>query len=210
VRDPHVVEHVETTMRTYLASLQDDRRVLLHRYIYVDFARKVVGVGSVGTRCDIALLRGNEDDDPLFLQIKEASSSVLERYVGRSVYRNHGQRVVRGQQLMQAASDICLGWGRLETIHYYLRQLRDMKGTVDLSALTPGQRVAYAELCGWALARAHARSGDAARISGYLGNGDAFDRAIVAFAQSYADQTERDHAALATAVKEGRVVVEGS
>ena len=206
--DPHLGDHILTIDRTYRASLQDDRRLLLDRYAYVDSARKVVGVGSVGTRCYIVLLGGKDNRDPLFLQIKEASQSVLEPYAGRSACRNHGPRVVRGQQLMQAASDIFLGWGWLDRTHYYLRQLRDMKGSVDMTAVTSGQLVDYAELCGWALARAHARSGDAARISGYLGTGDAIDRAITAFAQAYADQTERDHDSLVTAVKEGQVVAQ--
>jgi hypothetical protein len=151
---------------------------------------------------------GNGDADPLFLQIKEAAASVLEPYAGKSQYRNHGQRVVRGQQYLQAASDIFLGWGRFETIDLYVRQLRDMKGSVEVSLLSPSRMMLYAELCGWALARAHARSGDPAKIAGYLGSGTAFDDAVAAFAHIYADQTERDHAALADAVKSGRVKAE--
>jgi uncharacterized protein (DUF2252 family) len=212
--DPHLIEHysdelvgdrVPTFAEAYRSSLRDDVRALLQRYRFADFARKTVGIGSIGTRCYVVLMIGNDDRDPLFLQIKEAQASVLEPFAGKSQYRNHGQRVVRGQQYIQAASDIFLGWGRFEGVDLYVRQLRDMKGSVDVSRLTPNQMVLYAELSGWALARAHARSGDAARIAGYLGSRPVFDDAIVAFARAYADQTERDHAALATAVKNGRI-----
>jgi uncharacterized protein (DUF2252 family) len=203
----------ETEMRTlfrhYRASLPDDRRVLLDRYHFVDAAVKVVGVGSVGTRCYVAYFEASPDD-PLVLQVKEARHSVLEPYAGKSSYSNQGQRVVVGQRLMQSASDIFLGWSRAESGGYdfYVRQLRDMKGSVPLDALTPSSLADYAGYCGWALARAHAKSGDAAKIAGYLGKSDAFDQALAEFAIAYADQTERDHAALAAAVKEGRVKAE--
>jgi uncharacterized protein (DUF2252 family) len=201
-------DHLRELMQTYLRSLRDDIREFLQRYTIVDYARKVVGVGSVGTRCYIILLRERDGDDPLFLQIKEATASVLEPRLGRSAYANHGQRVVHGQRRIQAASDLFLGWGRAATLDYYVRQLRDMKGGAQIPLMTPTQLIAYAALCGAVLARAHARSGDAATISGYLGKGDAFDLAITAFAEAYADQTERDHAALVAAVKAGRVVSE--
>ena len=206
IDDAELEERLRTVARTYRSSIRDDLRALLGRYTFADTARKVVGVGSVGTRCYIVLMQGNHDEDPLFLQIKEANASVLEPYAGKSTYANHGQRVVRGQQYVQAASDIFLGWGRgLYGIDFYVRQLRDMKASVDVALLAPDRMVMYAGLCGWALARAHARSSDAARISGYLGNGSAFDEAIVNFAIAYADQTERDHAALVAAVKSGRI-----
>jgi uncharacterized protein (DUF2252 family) len=214
VDDPPLVIHISdalledrlrTLAKTYRSSIREDLRSLLDRYTFVDFARKVVGVGSVGTRCYVILFRGNHDDDPLFLQIKEAFPSVLEPYAEKSKFPNHGQRVVRGQQFIQAASDIFLGWGRVAGADFYVRQLRDMKASVEVSLLPPDRMVMYAALCGWALARAHARSGDAARIAGYLGTSDSFDNAIVAFASAYADQTERDHAALVAAVKSGRI-----
>jgi uncharacterized protein (DUF2252 family) len=206
IDDAELEERLRTVARTYRSSIRDDLRALLSRYTFVDTARKVVGVGSVGTRCYLVLMQGNHDEDPLFLQIKEANASVLEPYAGKSTYANHGQRVVRGQQYVQAASDIFLGWGRgLYGIDFYVRQLRDMKASIDVALLAPDRMVLYAEMCGWALARAHARSADAARISGYLGNGPAFDDAIVNFAIAYADQTERDHAALVAAVKSGRI-----
>jgi uncharacterized protein (DUF2252 family) len=206
--DVQLEERLRTLARTYRSSIRDDLRELLNRYTFVDVARKVVGVGSVGTRCYIALFRGNHDGDPLFLQIKEAFTSVLEPHAGKSKYPNHGQRVVRGQQYTQAASDIFLGWGRIEGVDFYVRQLRDMKTSVDVTLLPPDRMVLYGALCGWALARAHARSGDAARIAGYLGNGSAFDDAVVSFATAYADQAERDHAALVAAVKSGRISAE--
>ena len=178
--DELVGDHLPTFAKTYRSSLRDDVSALLHRYTFVDFARKVVGVGSVGTRCYVVLMRGNDNDDPLFLQIKEASASVLEPYLGKSRYGNHGQRVVRGQHATQAASDIFLGWGRVKGIDFYVRQLRDMKGSADLASQSPEQMTLYAELCGRVLARAHARTGDAAMISGYLGVEMSFDEAIVA------------------------------
>jgi hypothetical protein len=162
----------------------------------------------VGTRCYVVLLLGNDSNDPLLLQIKEAQNSVLERHLGPSAYSNHAQRVVCGQRLMQAASDLFLGWTRLGSTDYYIRQLRDMKLTVNIETLIPNGFIEYCRFCGWALARAHARSGDAAQISGYLGRSDAFDRAIATFAETYADQTERDHALLVAAVQSKQIPVE--
>jgi hypothetical protein len=160
----------------------------------------------VGTRCAIVMmLGGSEADDPLFMQIKEAGASVLERYLGASPYPNHGQRVVVGQHLMQAASDIFLGWSTFNGRDYYARQLRDMKFSAEVETMDPVLFTWYSQLCAGTLARAHARTGDAAQIAGYLGNRDAFDQAIAEFAEAYADQAERDHAALLTAIKEGRV-----
>ena len=191
----------------YRESLPDDRRVLLDRYEVKDFAMKVVGVGSVGTFCAIALLMASETD-PLFLQIKEARPSVLEAYAGKSLYPTHGQRIVAGYRLIQAASDIFLGWtkGKLGR-DYYVRQLKDMKLGAQYELFTPSFMVEYAEVCGWALAQSHARSGEPATISGYLGKGDTFDIAIAAFATAYADQSERDHAVLKKAARSGRVEV---
>jgi uncharacterized protein (DUF2252 family) len=206
--DELVGKHVPAFAKAYRTSVRDDLRMLLNRYHFVDFAQKVVGVGSVGTRCYVVLLQGNGPDDPLFLQIKQAFPSVLEPYAGKSRYSNHGQRVVRGQQYIQAASDIFLGWGRTNGVDLYVRQLRDMKASVDVTIMSPSRLALYAALCGWALARAHARSGDAARIAGYLGGSDRFDSAIAAFATSYADQTERDHAALVEGVRSGRIKAE--
>jgi uncharacterized protein (DUF2252 family) len=175
-----------------------------------DAARKVVGVGSVGTRCWIALLEGGAADDPLLLQIKEAEASVLEPYLGRPAYRNHARRVVEGQRLMQAASDVFLGWTHDETsnVDYYWRNLRDMKVSADINTQPTNTFLAYAGLCGLTLARAHARSGDAAAISGYLGKGDVFGKALGRFAVAYADQNARDHAALVEAIKDGQVPAE--
>jgi uncharacterized protein (DUF2252 family) len=193
----------------YRASLVDSVRFLFDRYRFVDAAVKVVGVGSVGTRCAVAYFEAGPDD-PLLLQVKEAQHSVLEPYAGKSVFQNQGQRVVNGQRLMQSASDIFLGWARdpAHGFDFYVRQLRDMKGSVSLEAMTPPDLADYAEYCGWAVARAHAKSGDAAQISGYLGKSDAFDRALAAFAVAYADQTERDHAVLVAAVRSGRIHAE--
>lgn len=180
--------------------------MIISRYNEVDIARKVVGVGSVGTRCVIALfLGGAEGDDPLFLQIKEAGASVLEPYMGVSPYPNHGQRVVHGQRLMQAVSDTLLGWSTFDGRDFYVRQLRDMKGSAEVERMNPNIFTMYVELCAATLARAHARTSDPAQISGYLGDNDQFDRAIASFAESYADQTERDHAALIAAIQEGHV-----
>ncbi len=193
-------------LESYKRTLQDDRRHLLERYGFVDAARKVVGVGSVGTRSYVVLLEGRDEDDPLFLQVKEAGASVLEGHVPPGTYEHHGHRVVAGQRLMQAASDIFLGWFRgTEGRDFYWRQLKDMKGSADVENMSPDELVIYAGLCGWALARAHARSGDRVQIAAYLGKSERFDAAVADFAKVYADQTERDHAALCAAVKSGRV-----
>ena len=216
VDDPPLLTHVDDwtilgaergarLFRTYFNTIQPDRRSLLERYTLVDGARKVVGVGSVGTRCFILLFKGASDDDPLFLQIKEANASVLEPYLGASAYKHRGERVVAGQRIIQAVSDVFLGWGTTSKGHFYLRQLRDMKGGVDVPTMKPPGLIAYAEVCAWALALAHARSGDAAVISGYLGNGDDFDRAISKFANAYADQNEVDYESLVTARKTRRI-----
>ncbi len=196
----------------YRRTLETDRRYLLEQYEYADMARKVIGVGSVGTRCWIVLMLGRDESDPLFLQIKEAEASVLSRFVGASKYTNMGQRVVAGQRLMQATSDIFLGWQRIEAgldgkqRDFYVRQLRDWKYSIAIEALLPrGMRV-YGELC--ALARAHARSGDRIAIAAYLGGSDLFDQAITRFAAAYADQNERDHQALVDAVASGRITAE--
>ncbi len=206
--DAERASFVQALLEGYQESLSDERRILLQRYCIVDLAQKVVGVGSVGTRCGIGLLLGNKDGDPLFLQIKEARRSVLEPYLTRSAYENQAQRVVSGQHLMQAASDIFLGWTTSGSVDYYIRQLRDRKETPTIEQLTEQDFTQYVGLCGWALARAHARSGDPALISGYLGRSDQFDRAVASFAQTYADQTERDHAALVKAVGSGRIHAE--
>jgi uncharacterized protein (DUF2252 family) len=204
---------ISELVRDYSRSLAADRRVLLEQYRVVDMARKVVGVGSVGTRCWILLLLGRDVGDPLILQAKEAQASVLERFLQPSRYAQAGERVVTGQRLMQAASDIFLGWQRATGIDgqdrdFYVRQLRDGKGSVDLTRMTPDALALYATICGWTLARGHARSGDRIAIAAYLGTSDTFDRAIVEFAEAYADQNERDHAALAEAVASGRVKAE--
>ena len=191
----------------YRETLQEDRRVLFDRFELKDIAIKVVGVGSVGTFCCVTLLMASEQD-PLFLQVKEARASVLEAYAGKSIYPNHGQRVVNGIRLTQSASDIFLGWveGTLGR-HFYVRQLKDVKVGILVELLTPGVMIQYAEICGWTLARAHARSGAPVQISGYLGKSDAFDKAIAAFSIAYADQSERDHAVLKKAARSGRVEV---
>jgi uncharacterized protein (DUF2252 family) len=206
-----IEEGIRDQFRAYRATLEPDRRHLLEQFEMVDAARKVVGVGSVGTRAYIVLLEGRDASDPLFLQIKEATSSVLETHLPRSRYRQHGQRVVQGQRLMQAASDIYLGWTRgPEGRDFYWRQLRDMKGSAVIEAMTPLGLGAYARLCGWTLARAHARSGDPVAISAYLGEGDEWDRAMTDFAVRYADQNEADYAEFAAAVKAGELAaVEG-
>ena len=183
-------------IRSYRRTLETDRRELLESFDYVHAARKVVGVGSVGTRAWILLLLGRDDQDPLFLQAKEAQESVLERFLGKSRYANHGQRVVAGQRLMQAASDIFLGWQRVtgldgEVRDFYLRQLRDWKGSADVDTMAAGAMVAYSRICGATLARAHARSGDRIAIAAYLGNSDAFDRAIADFAVATPTRTRR-------------------
>jgi uncharacterized protein (DUF2252 family) len=199
--DDELTHLLSALVEEYRTTLREDRHVLMSKYRYVDVVHKVVGVGSVGTRCYVALLLGSDINDPLFLQIKEARASVYEPYVGRSAFANHGQRVVMGQRLMQASSGIFLGWTRLRSIDFYIRQLRDMKLSVDISTLIEGGFIEYTKFCGWALARAHARSGDPAMISGYLGRRDVFDQAIATFAELYADQTERDHAALVASIQ---------
>jgi uncharacterized protein (DUF2252 family) len=196
-------------LEAYKRTLQEDRRHLLDRYRFVDAARKVVGVGSVGTRAYVVLLEGRDENDPLFLQVKEAGASVLEGQVPSNTYEHHGHRVVAGQRLMQAASDIFLGWFRgTGGRDFYWRQLRDMKGSANVEGMSPDELVIYAGLCGWALARAHARSGDRVQIAAYLGKSERFDRAVADFAEASADQTEQDHAALCAAVKSGRLPAE--
>ncbi len=203
---------IREQFRAYRATLQDDRRHLLERFKVVDAARKVVGVGSVGTRAFIVLLQGRDAQDPLFLQVKEATASVLEPYVGKSRYRQHGERVVQGQRMMQAASDIYLGWTKGVDVrrHFYWRQLRDMKGSALPEAMPPVALTFYAGICGWTLARAHARSGDPVAIAAYLGDSDAFDKSITDFSQRYADQNEQDYEQFVKAVRSGRLdAVEG-
>jgi uncharacterized protein (DUF2252 family) len=210
--DPRVVEaEMRSVFRTYRRSLPRDRRRLLERFRLVDAARKVVGVGSVGTRAWIVLLLGRDDQDPLFLQFKEAQPSVLEPFLGKSEFSNSGQRVVEGQRLMQATSDILLGWTRITGFDgvsrdFYVRQLWDWKTSGNIEVMDEQRLVVYAQMCGWTLARAHARSGDAVAISAYLGTSDTFDRALVAFGDAYAAQNEKDFAALQAAVADGRVV----
>jgi uncharacterized protein (DUF2252 family) len=190
----------------FIASLPEERRILVNRYRAVDIAQKVVGVGSVGTRCAIVLaMGGSEGDDPLFMQIKEASTSVLEPYLGASPYKNHGERVVIGQRMMQAASDILLGWSTFNGRDFYTRQLRDMKFSAEIETMNPKLFTYYVALCAGTLARAHARTSDPAQIAGYLGSQSTFDQAIATFAETYANQAERDHALLLAAIKEGRV-----
>jgi uncharacterized protein (DUF2252 family) len=202
---PDFDENITSALAAYRESLPDDRRPLLDRYQLRDIATKVVGVGSVGTRCNIALLMADAAD-PLFLQVKQARRSVLEPFAGASAYRNHGQRVVVGQRLMQAASDLFLGWtASTDGCHFYVRQLRDMKIKPLVELFTPVTMRHYGKLCGWALARAHARSGEPAVISGYLGRSDRFARAVAQFAAAYADQNERDYESLRRALREGRI-----
>ena len=201
-------------LRGYRATLQHDRRVLLEQFELVDFARKVVGVGSVGTRAWIALMMGRDGQDPLFLQLKEAEASVLEEFLEASEFENHGERVVTGQHLMQASSDIFLGWLHVESgldeqeRDFYGRQLKDWKGSAEVEQMVPSGMATYGRLCGWTLARAHARSGDRIAIAAYLGKGPSFDRAIVEFSHAYAEQNERDYEALAAAVESGRIIAE--
>ena len=198
-------------LRDYAQSLSPDRRVLLDRFRPVDFARKVVGVGSVGTRCWIMLMLGRDEHDPLFLQIKEANPSVLEPVLGPAGHATHGRRIVVGQRLMQASGDIFLGWAHAEHVlddrkrDFYVRQLRDWKMSLDVATILPGGLTDYAAACGWTLARAHARTGDRIAIAAYLGASDTFDRAVGKYAAAYADVNERDHQALVRAVAEGRV-----
>jgi len=206
-----VVEGEPRILRSYRRTLETDRRHLLEQFRFVDLARKVVGVGSVGTRAWIALFLGADDQDPLFLQVKEAQPSVLERFTGKSTYANCGQRVVAGQRLMQATSDIFLGWQHVAAgldgreRDFYVRQLKDWKGSFAFEGALPPGAAAYGRACGWTLARAHARSGDPIGIGAYLGAGTAFDEALAAFAETYADQNDRDYDALRQAVAEGRV-----
>jgi uncharacterized protein (DUF2252 family) len=208
---PPLIEHEPMqqrptpVVRRYVRSLPTDRRALLRRYRPVDWARKVVGVGSVGTDDGVVLLLGDSDSDPLFLQVKQAEASVLEPFAGASQYANHGQRVVEGQRLMQAASDIFLGWTRIAGRDYYVRQLRDMKGSIPVDKLTGSELVDYARACGAVLARAHARSGDPVAIAAYLGGGDAFERAICQFAVAYADQNDSDHQRMLKAIRAGEL-----
>jgi uncharacterized protein (DUF2252 family) len=206
------IDRMQSLLEGYRASLPDDVGHLLDRFTLADAARKVVGVGSVGTRCLIALLQGGGADDPLILQIKEAQASVLEPHLGRSAYDNHARRVVEGQRLMQAAHDLFLGWTHDTTsgADYYWRNLRDMKVSINVNALPTSTFLHYAELCGGTMARAHARSGDAAAIAGYLGKGDIFGKALGRFATSYADQNARDHAALLQAITDGRVAAQSN
>ena len=208
-----VLEWTRTVIRSYRRSLQRDRRHLLERFRFVDAARKVVGVGSVGTRAWVVLFAGRDGDDPLMLQFKEAQASVLEGFLGKSQFANHGQRVVEGQRLMQAASDLMLGWIRTTGIDgverdFYVRQLWDAKGSALVDVMEPRTMALYAKLCGQTLARAHARSGDAVAISAYLGTSGTFDQALATFAESYADQNERDYAAFKEAADSGRVAVQ--
>ncbi len=212
--DPPVLTHValdvagglENAFTDYRASLPESRRDFLERYRFLDIALKVVGVGSVGTRCFVVALQGRDENDALILQAKEATASVLEPYVETTTHETHGQRVVVGQQLMQATSDIFLGWIRVRGGRdFYFRQLWDMKGSVDTAALQPPGLAIYGALCGRALARAHARTGDAVAISAYLGTSDTFDGAIADFSETYADVNARDHAAYLAAIKSGRV-----
>jgi len=208
-----IMEILRGILRTYRRTLAGDRRRLLESYRLVDVARKVVGVGSVGTRANVALLVGRDNADPLFLQFKEAQDSVLAPFAGRSLYKNQGQRVVEGQRLMQATSDIFLGWVRFIGIdgnprEHYVRQLWDAKGSVDTAVMLPQGFDIYARMCGWTLARAHARSGDRVAIGSYLGKKDTFDQAIADFSEAYADQNERDYQAVVDAVKSGRITAQ--
>ena len=206
--DPDMIQQVlHDQFRDYRRTLQDDRRHLLERFELVDLARKVVGVGSVGTRAYILLLQGRDSGDPLFLQVKEATASVLEDHLPKSRYHQHGERVVQGQRLMQATSDIFLGWtkGIEENRYLYWRQLRDMKASADVEAMTANGLTLYARLCGFTLARAHARSGDSVVLASYLGKKDSFDKAITDFAERYADQNERDYEQFTAAIESGRL-----
>ncbi|MGE3289475.1 MAG: DUF2252 domain-containing protein [Pseudonocardia sp.] len=208
------LEHrIHDLLEGYRASLAPDRRALIEAYRPADIARKVVGVGSVGTRCYMVLLLGRDANDPLFLQAKEAGPSVLEPYLGAAAQKNCAERVVVGQRLMQTTGDIFLGWQRVVGMDgadrdFYLRQLRDWKASVDLEVIEPPGLVVYAQICGWTLARAHARSGDRVAIAAYLGSSGRFDRALTEFAEHYADRNEQDYAALTAAIADGRIAVE--
>jgi uncharacterized protein (DUF2252 family) len=206
-------EFVRSVVRSYRRTLSADRRRLLERFRYAHAARKVVGVGSVGTRAWIVLMLGRDETDPLFLQVKEAQASVLEPFLGRSTFAQHGQRVVEGQRLTQAASDIMLGWIRVTGVDgvkrdFYVRQLWDGKGSALVETMNPRAMTVYAQVCGRALAKAHARSGDAIAIASYVGAADTFDRALASFAEAYADQNERDYRALQDAVAGGSIAAE--
>jgi uncharacterized protein (DUF2252 family) len=207
-------EALRQLLRGYRDTLEFDRRVLLERFELTDLARKVVGVGSVGTRAWIALLLGRDGEDPLFLQMKEAEKSVFEEFLGTSAFSNHGERVVVGQRLMQASSDIFLGWLHVESAldgqprDFYTRQLKDWKGSAEIEQMVPKGLTTYGKLCGWTLARAHARSGDRIAIAAYLGKGDSFARALVEFSNAYAEQNDRDYQALATAVSSGKITAQ--
>ena len=209
-----ILEELHQLLRDYRESLALDRRVLLEQFDLTDFARKVVGVGSVGTRAWIALLLGRDGQDPLFLQMKEAEASVLEEVLGPSEFSNHGQRVVVGQRLMQATSDIFLGWLHVDSPldgkprDFYGRQLKDWKGSAEIEQMVPKAMATYGKLCGWTLARAHARSGDRIAIAAYLGNGTSFDRAVVEFSKAYAEQNDRDYQALGAAVDSGSIAAQ--
>jgi len=197
---------VHQSLSGYRSTLTDDRKLLLDRFHIVDIALKVVGVGSVGTRCMIVLFAGKDDGDPLFLQVKEATDAVVEDYLPKSTYPLHGQRVVEGQRLMQAYGDIFLGWSVKSSGHqYYTRQFHDMKGSADVAAMNPRRMGGYAKICGAALAHAHARSGDSIAIAGYLGSGDTFDRAVTKFAFAYADQNQQDYETFKTAIATGKI-----
>ncbi|MGO9749943.1 MAG: DUF2252 domain-containing protein [Solirubrobacteraceae bacterium] len=209
-----VLEALRALLRAYRDTLEPDRRVLLGQFQLTDFARKVVGVGSVGTRAWIALLLGRDANDPLFLQMKEAEASVLEEFLGSSEFKNHGQRVVTGQRLMQASSDIFLGWVHVDSPldgqarDFYGRQLKDWKGSAEIDQMIPQAMAAYGKLCGWTLARAHARTGDRVAIASYLGNGPSFDRAVLDFSNAYAEQNERDYTQLVEAAKSGSIIAQ--
>jgi uncharacterized protein (DUF2252 family) len=206
-----VAAAMSVLMSKYRQTLEEDRRALIRQFEFADMARKVVGVGSVGTRCWIILMMGRDESDPLFLQVKEAESSVLSQFAGQSEFGNQGQRVVAGQRLMQAASDIFLGWQRVtgpdgQQRDFYIRTLRDWKLSVPIETMGPRAMCTYGELCGWTLARAHARSGDRIAIGAYLGGKDVFDHAVADFAGAYADQNEKDYELLATAADTGRIL----
>lgn len=208
--DPEVLrEEIRASFSSYADSLLPDRHELLTRFEVVDMALKVVGVGSVGTRCFLVLLRGRDHGEPLFLQVKEAMASVLEDHLPASEFENAGERVVTGQRLMQASTDVFLGWSQSQRDHqYYWRQFHDMKGSADVAAMNPDQLMRYGAVCGWTLAHAHARSGDAVAISSYLGKGRVMDKAIARFAVSYADQCEHDFTAYRQAINDGRISAE--
>ncbi len=208
-----LTERMHGFINSYRGTLQSDRRHLLNQFRFVSIARKVVGVGSVGTRAWVVLMVGSNGQDPLLLQAKEAQRSVLAEFAGESHYVNEGERVVAGQHLMQASSDIFLGWDQVEGMDdvprdFYIRQLRDWKGSVDTDQMSPQSMAVYGRLCGWTLARAHARSGDRIAIAAYLGSGKSFDNAIASFSEAYADQNQRDYEALQKAAADGRIVVE--